>query len=371
MKHLKLFLLTIFALYSVNSYSYVKKALITGITGQDGSYLAEFLLDKGYEVHGLVRRTSNYNMQKVDDIQKLVKKNNWLPVIIHQGDVSDISCLEQLINDVQPDEIYNLAAQSHVQTSFFAPTQTLYTNAVAVFGILNAVVNAGLQNKTKFYQASTSELFGNVVEIPQSENTKFYPRSPYGIAKLCAHWATINYREAYNVFACNGILFNHESPRRGVDFVTRKITKAVARIKNGSTEPLYLGNLDAKRDWGYAKDYVEAMWLILQQDKPQDYVIATGEAHTVREFVEFAFKEIGIDIVWEGQNEDEIGINKANNQILIKVDPKFFRPTEVHYLLGDSKKARSLLQWRPKTSFRELVKLMVENDCKNYNENYN
>lgn len=355
---MKITYISVLLLFLFQASIVAKTALITGITGQDGSYLAEFLLEKGYEVHGLIRYTSRLN---IDLIKNLVNPENPL-VTLHYGELTDPISITNLIEKVQPDEIYNLAAQSHVQRSFEAPTYTAIANSVGALCILEAIRKLNLQQKVKFYQASTSEMFGKVQEIPQKETTSFYPRSPYGISKLSAHWTTVNYRESYNVFACSGILFNHESPRRGKDFVTRKITCAIARIKNGSTEPISLGNLDAKRDWGYAKDYVEAMWAILQQEQPEDYVIATGETHTVREFIEEAFKVAGIDIAWQGSGLDEIGINKANGNILVKINPEFFRPSEVDLLIGDCTKAKEKLGWKSKTTFKELVKLMVESD---------
>ena len=346
----------------------MKKALITGITGQDGSYLAEFLLDKDYEVHGLLRRSSSFNTGRIehlymeDLVEDMHKSRNFH---LHYGDMTDSSNLIALIQKIQPDEIYNLAAQSHVKVSFETPEYTANADALGTLRILEAVRLLGFENKTKIYQASTSELYGLVQEVPQSETTPFYPRSPYGVAKLYGFWITKNYREAYNMFASNGILFNHESPRRGETFVTRKITLAVARIKLGKQKKLYLGNLNSKRDWGHAKDYVRCMWLILQAEKPDDYVIATGEMHTVREFCELAFKEVDINITWEGKGIDEKGINAETGDILIEVDPKYFRPTEVDQLMGDPSKAVKELNWNPtKTSFDDLVKEMVNEDLK-------
>lgn len=339
----------------------LKKALITGITGQDGSYLAELLLEKGYEVHGLRRRSSSFNTSRIDHFLKDRHERN-ARVFLHFGDVTDSSNMIRLISEIQPDEIYNLAAQSHVLISFQIPQHTALTDGVGTLVILDAIRFLNLKEKTRFYQASTSEMFGKVQEIPQTENTPFYPRSPYGAAKLYAHWITINYREAYGLFACSGILFNHESPRRGENFVTRKITRAIAKIKYGLQDKIYLGNLDAKRDWGYAKDYVEAMWLMLQQDKPEDFVISTGATYSVREFVEAAFKQVGIDIGWRGVGLDEEGIDKNTGKVLVVIDPRYFRPTEVEYLLGDSSKASKVLGWKPKTSFQELVKLMIDHD---------
>lgn len=336
----------------------MRKAIITGVTGQDGSYLAELLLSKGYEVHGLIRRHSTPCTQRIDHI---VDANFFL----HYGDMTDSSGLSNLIKKFQPDEIYNLAAQSHVGISFEVPEYTAEATGVSTIKILEAI----RQNKidTKFYQASTSELFGGLIgTAPQSETTPFHPRSPYAAAKLYSYWITVNYREAYGMFACNGILFNHESPRRGVDFVTRKISIAVAKICAGLQEKLSLGNLDAKRDWGFAKDYVEGMWLILQQDKPDDFVLATGETHTVREFVEAAFEEVGRKIIWRGSGVDEKGYCAETGKLLVDVNPKYFRPAEVDLLLGDPSKAQRVLGWQRKVSFRELVKLMIQADLKIY-----
>lgn len=346
----------------------MKKALITGITGQDGSYLAEFLLDKGYEVHGILRRSSSFNTGRIehlymdDLVEDMHKSRNFQ---LHYGDLTDSTNVIALIQKIQPDEIYNLAAQSHVKVSFETPEYTAQVDALGTLRILEAVRLLGLANKTKIYQASTSELYGLVQEVPQSETTPFYPRSPYGVAKLYGFWITKNYREAYDIFASNGILFNHESPRRGETFVTRKITLAVARIKLGKQKKVYLGNLNAKRDWGHAKDYVECMWLILQNEVPDDFVIATGEMHTVREFCELAFKEAGINIRWEGEGLNEKGINDETNEILIEVDPNYFRPTEVDQLLGNPTKAIEKLGWNPtQTPFEKLVKEMVQEDLK-------
>lgn len=342
----------------------MKKALITGITGQDGSYLAEFLLNKGYEVHGILRRSSSFNTGRIEHlyIEKYIEDmHNAKNFYLHYGDITDSTNVIALIQKIQPDEIYNLAAQSHVKVSFDIPEYTANVDALGTLRILEAVHLLGLN--TKIYQASTSELFGLVQEVPQSETTPFYPRSPYGVAKLYGFWITKNYREAYNIFASNGILFNHESPRRGETFVTRKITLAAARIKLGKQKKLYLGNLNAKRDWGHAKDYVECMWLILQNDEPDDFVIATGEMHTVREFCELAFKEVGINLRWEGEGINEKGINDETDEILIEVDPQYFRPTEVDQLLGDPSKAIEKLGWNPtQTPFKELVKEMVRED---------
>jgi GDPmannose 4,6-dehydratase len=337
----------------------MRKALITGITGQDGSYLAELLLQKGYEVHGIIRRSSSFNTKRIDHLYKDPHKED-VKMFLHYGDMTDSSNLNRILEKTQPDEIYNLAAQSHVQVSFEVPEYTAEVDGVGVLRFLDAIKESGL--KTKFYQASTSELFGKVQEIPQKETTPFYPRSPYSVAKLYAYWIVKNYREAYNLFACNGILFNHESPRRGETFVTRKITRAAVRIRKGLQDKLYLGNLDAKRDWGYAKEYVEAMWLMLQQDKPEDYVIATNETHSVREFTELSFKHLNIDVVWKGQGVDEKGYNKKTGKCLVEVDPKYFRPTEVDLLIGDSTKAKQNLGWEPKTKFEELVKIMIDAD---------
>ena len=343
-------------------------ALITGITGQDGSYLAEFLLEKGYEVHGIIRRSSSFNTSRIehlyiDEVIKDMKLKRKLQ--LHYGDMTDSTNLIRLIRQIKPDEIYNLAAMSHVKVSFEVPEYTADTDGVGTLRLMEAVRFLGYEKKTKIYQASTSELFGKVLEIPQSETTPFYPRSPYGVAKLYAYWITKNYREAYGMFAVNGILFNHESERRGETFVTRKITLAVARIKKGTQEKLYLGNLNAKRDWGYAKDYVECMWLMLQHHTPQDFVIATGETHTVREFVELAFKEAGITLRFEGEGVNEKGIDIATDKVLVEVDPQYFRPTEVELLLGDPTKAKTILGWNPtQTPFETLVKKMVQSDIK-------
>ena len=345
-----------------------KVALITGITGQDGSYLAEFLIEKGYEVHGIIRRSSSFNTGRIEHlyldewVRDMHKKRL---VNLHYGDMTDSSSLIRIIQTVKPDEIYNLAAQSHVKVSFDVPEFTAETDAVGTLRLLEAVRILGLEKKTRIYQASTSELFGLVQEVPQKETTPFYPRSPYGVAKLYGYWITKNYRESYGMFAVNGILFNHESERRGETFVTRKITLAVARIAQGMQEKLYMGNIDSLRDWGYARDYVECMWLILQHPEPEDFVIATGEMHTVREFCTLAFAEAGIDIKWEGTGVEEKGIDKATDRVLVEVDPKYFRPAEVEQLLGDPTKARTLLGWNPtKTSFRELIRIMVEHDMR-------
>lgn len=339
----------------------MKRALITGVTGQDGAYLTELLLEKGYEVHGIKRRSSLFNTKRIDHLyQDINQIDNRL--FLHYGDLTDSTNLIRIIQEVKPDEIYNLAAQSHVKVSFETPEYTANSDALGTLRLLEAIRILRLEDKTKFYQASTSELFGKVQEIPQSENTPFYPRSPYAAAKLYAYWITINYREAYNIFACNGILFNHESPIRGETFVTRKITRSAVRIKLGLQERLFLGNLDAKRDWGYAKDYVEAMWLMLQQDSPDDYVIATGESHSVREFVELAFDEVGLPIQWEHSGLDEKGIDKNTGRTLIEISPRYFRPTEVDQLLGNPKKAEEKLNWSPKVKFKELVRIMVQEE---------
>ena len=343
-----------------------KVALITGITGQDGSYLAEFLIDKGYEVHGVLRRSSSFNTGRIehlylDEWVRDMKRKRL--VNLHWGDMTDTSSLIRIIQTIQPDEIYNLAAQSHVKVSFDVPEFTAETDAVGTLRLLEAVRILGMEHKTKIYQAYTSELFGLVQETPQKETTPFYPRSPYAVAKLYAYWIMKNYRESYGMFAVNGILFNHESERRGENFVTRKITLAACRIAQGLQDKLYLGNLSSLRDWGYAKDYVECMWLMLQQEKPEDFVIATGEQHTVREFCTLAFKYAGIELEWQGEGLAEKGIDKNTGKVLVEVDPKYFRPAEVQTLLGDPTKARTVLGWNPrKTSFDELVRLMVESD---------
>ncbi|GGG44255.1 GDP-mannose 4,6-dehydratase [Chelatococcus composti] len=340
-----------------------KRALITGVTGQDGAYLAELLLAKGYRVWGVKRRSSSFNTARVDHLYQDVHEGDPKFRMVY-GDMTDSTNLIRIVQEIQPDEIYNLAAQSHVQVSFETPEYTANADALGTLRLLEAIRLLKLEGKTRFYQASTSELYGKVQETPQRETTPFYPRSPYAAAKLYAYWITVNYREAYGIHASNGILFNHESPIRGETFVTRKITRAVAAIECGLQEALYLGNLDAKRDWGHARDYVEGMWRILQQDKPDDYVLATGETHSVREFVELAFAEVGRTIVWQGQGVDEVGIDKASGKTLVRIDPRYFRPTEVDLLLGDPTKAREKLGWRHRTSFRELVKEMVESDLK-------
>lgn len=339
-----------------------KRALITGITGQDGSYLAEFLLEKGYEVHGIIRRHSAINTKRIDHLYENPLIGNK-SLFLHYGDLSDSSNLNRLITKIQPHEIYNLGAQSHVQVSFEVPEYTAESDAVGALRILDAIRETRVN--CRFYQASTSELFGGLpYTAPQSEKTPFYPKSPYGVAKLYAYWITVNYRESYGLYACNGILFNHESPRRGETFVTRKITRALANIISGKQEKLSLGNLDAKRDWGFAGDYVQAMWLMLQQDTPRDYVISTNETHTVREFTELAFKEIGINIEWKGTGINELGINKATGKVLVDVNPRYFRPAEVELLWGDSSKAEEELGWKRNTSFRDLVKMMVDTDMR-------
>ena len=338
----------------------MKKALITGITGQDGSYLAELLLEKGYEVHGLQRRSSLSNTQRIDYLFENPEYASRL--ILHYGDLSDSSNLNSLVRSIEPDEIYNLAAQSHVKVSWDCPEYTADCDALGTLRLLEAIRQNGLEKKTKFYQASTSELFGKVQAIPQKETTPFYPRSPYAVAKLYAYWICVNYRESFGIFAVNGILFNHESPRRGETFVTRKITIAAARIKAGLQDKLYLGNLDSKRDWGHAKDYVEGMWRILQQDKPQDYVLSTGVTTTIRDFCLMAFGALGIDIEFKGTGVDEKGIDKATGKVLIEVDPRYFRPAEVDLLLGDSTKARTELDWTPKYDLKALVEEMVKSD---------
>ena len=339
----------------------MKKALITGITGQDGAYLAELLLGKGYEVHGIKRRASLFNTDRIDHLYEDPHKLNR-KMILHYGDLTDASNLIRILQEVQPEEVYNLAAQSHVQVSFESPEYTADVDALGAMRLLEGIRLLGLNKKTRFYQASTSELYGKVREIPQTEKTPFYPRSPYACAKLYAYWITVNYREAYDMFACNGILFNHESPIRGETFVTRKITRAMARIYLGLQGCVYMGNLNSLRDWGHARDYVYMQWLMLQQDKPDDYIIATGEQHSVREFIEVTAKELGIAIEWEGEGVDEKGINMANGKTIVAVDPRYFRPTEVDTLLGDPSKAKENMGWEPNISFPELVKEMVRMD---------
>ena len=338
----------------------MKKALVTGMTGQDGSYLAEFLLGKGYIVYGIIRRASTFNTKRIDHIYRdpHISRNFFL----HYGDLSDGSRIERLIQKIQPDEIYNLAAQSHVMVSFDMPLYTGDIDALGVVRLLEAIREANV--KTKFYQASSSEMYGKVREVPQTEKTPFYPRSPYGGAKLYGYWMTVNYREAYGLFACNGILFNHESPRRGETFVTRKITRGLSRVKLGQDEKLYLGNLEARRDWGYAKEYVEAMWLMLQHKEPDDYIVATGETHSVREFVEEVARNLDMDIIWKGSGLKEKGIYKKNGKVIVEIDPRYFRPTEVDLLVGDASKAKKVLGWKPTVTFKELVRIMVQADWK-------
>lgn len=351
--------------------SHNKVALITGITGQDGAYLAELLLEKGYIVHGLRRRSSSFNTGRIDHFYQDSHEMN-VKLHLHYGDVTDSTNLIRVVQEIQPDEIYNLAAQSHVHVSFETPEYTANADAMGTLRLLEAIRILKLEEKTKFYQASTSELYGKVQEVPQNENTPFYPRSPYAAAKLYAYWITVNYREAYNLFATNGILFNHESPIRGEIFVTRKISRAVAAIAMSSKKKLYLGNLDAKRDWGHARDFVKGMWLILQQSHPEDFVLATGEAHSVREFVELAFREVGILIEWQGQGTKELGIDSKSGEVLVEIDPRYFRPTEVELLLGDPSKAKQKLGWEHEVSFQELVKEMVNTDLKALqSNNYN
>ncbi len=337
----------------------MKKAFITGITGQDGSYLAEFLLDKGYEVHGMIRRASTFNTHRIDHLYK-DKHEKDVKLFLHYGDLTDSSNLNRLLEKIKPNEIYNLAAQSHVQVSFEVPEYTAETDGIGTLRLLDAIKETGI--KTRFYQASTSELYGKVQEVPQTETTPFYPRSPYAVAKMYAYWIVKNYREAYGLHASNGILFNHESPRRGETFVTRKITMAAARIKEGMQECLYMGNIDALRDWGYAPDYVEMMWIMLQQEKPNDFVVATNEMHTVREFIEKSFEYLDIKIRWDGKGVEEVGINDKTNKIIIKMDSAYYRPTEVEQLLGNPAKAKKQLGWEPKVKFEELVKIMVKAD---------
>jgi len=339
----------------------MKKALITGITGQDGAYLAQFLLEKGYEVHGIKRRASLFNTDRINHLYEDPHADNR-KMILHYGDLTDATNLVRILKQVQPDEVYNLAAQSHVQVSFESPEYTADTDALGTMRLLEGIRLLGLENKTRFYQASTSELFGKVQEVPQTEKTPFYPRSPYACAKLYAYWITVNYREAYNIYACNGILFNHESPIRGETFVTRKITRALCRIHLGMQDCLYLGNLHALRDWGHAKDYVEMQWLMLQQETFDDYVIATGEQHSVQEFVELSAKELGMTIQWQGEGIYEKGVNQANGKTIVRIDPRYFRPTEVESLLGDPSKAKRNLGWEPKISFEELVCEMTQAD---------
>lgn len=339
-----------------------KTALITGITGQDGSYLAELLLEKNYTVHGIIRRSSSFNTQRIDHLYYDKKLSGRF--FLHYGDLTDSSNLNRILDKTTPDEIYNLGAQSHVKVSFDVPEYTADVDGIATLRFLDAIKEVGLISKTRFYQASTSELFGKVRETPQRETTPFYPRSPYAVAKQYAYWIVVNYREAYNIFACNGILFNHESERRGETFVTRKITRAAGRIKLGLQDKLILGNLDSKRDWGYAPEYVEGMWRILQADSPDEYVLATGETHTVREFTELAFARLGIDIDWEGKDEYERGVCRKTGKVVVEVSPQYYRSTEVDLLLGDASKAKSVLGWEPKTTFRKLVEIMTDADFK-------
>ena len=338
----------------------MKKALITGITGQDGSYLSEQLLEKGYEVHGIIRRSSSFNTSRIDKIYNNPFYKNKFK--LHYGDVTDSSNINRLLEKIVPDEVYNLAAQSHVKVSFEIPEYTAQVDALGTLRFLDAIKETGLKDKTRFYQASTSELYGKVAETPQSETTPFYPRSPYAVAKIYGYWCVVNYREAYGIHASNGILFNHESPRRGETFVTRKITRAVGRIKEGIQDCLYLGNLDSKRDWGYAPEYTNMMWRMLQQDTPDDYVCATGETHTIREFCVNSFKEVGIDLVFEGNDVNEIGVDNRTGKTVLQIDPKYFRPTEVDLLLGNPTKAKNILGWEPQVKFYELVKIMTHAD---------
>ncbi|WP_417909661.1 GDP-mannose 4,6-dehydratase [Candidatus Electronema sp. PJ] len=341
----------------------MKTALITGVTGQDGAYLAEFLLEKGYKVHGLKRRSSLFNTDRVDHLYQDPHEQD-VRFQLHHGDLTDATNLIRIIQEVQPDEIYNLAAQSHVAVSFETPEYTANSDALGTLRLLEAIRILGLESKTRFYQASTSELFGKVQEIPQRETTPFYPRSPYAVAKLYSYWITVNYREAYQMYCCNGILFNHESPVRGETFVTRKITRALARIKLGLQEALFLGNLNSLRDWGHAKDYVQMQWLMLQQEQPEDFVIATGKQHSVREFVEIAAEELGMSMVWQGSGLNEVGIERKSGKTIVRVDPRYFRPTEVETLLGDPSKAKEKLGWEPKISFAEMVQEMIIADLK-------
>jgi GDPmannose 4,6-dehydratase len=345
-----------------------KVALITGVTGQDGSYLAEFLLNKGYYVHGIVRRASTFNRERIEHLHSYENPTRE-NLLLYYGDMTDSSNLIRIIRQIQPDEIYNLAAQSHVQISFEVPEYTADADGIGTLRLLEAVRFLGLDKTTRIYNASTSELYGQAAEFPQNEKTPFHPRSPYAVAKLYSYWIAKNYREAYDMFVCNGILFNHESPRRGENFVTRKITLSVAKILAGKQESLHLGNLNAKRDWGYAPEYVESMWLMLQQNGPDDYVVATGEAHTVREFTERAFKEAGVDIEWHGEGVNERGTDSKTKKVLVEVSPEYFRPADVDFLLGDASKARQKLGWKPRTRFTELVKIMVDADMRRGNAN--
>jgi len=347
----------------------MKRALVTGVTGQDGAYLAEFLLNKGYEVHGLKRRASSFNTARVDHLYRDPHEAD-VRFFMHYGDLTDSTNLIRIIQEVQPDEIYNLAAQSHVKVSFETPEYTANTDGLGTLRILEAIRILKLEKKCRFYQASTSELYGKVQEVPQNESTPFYPRSPYAVAKLYAYWITVNYREAYGIYACNGILFNHESPTRGETFVSRKITRALARIKTGLQDTLYIGNLDAHRDWGHARDYVEMQWLMLQQGAPEDYVIATGEHYSVRDFIKAAALQLDINIHWEGEGLDEKGLNEDTGRVIVAVDPRYFRPTEVQDLLGDAAKARQKLGWKPRTTFQELVADMVKADLNEAHKDY-
>jgi len=341
----------------------MKKALITGITGQDGSYLVEQLLDKGYEVHGIIRRASSFNTKRIDHIYNDPHLKD-VRMLLHYGDMTDSSNLNRLLEKIEPDEIYNLAAQSHVQVSFEVPEYTAEVDGVGTLRFLDAIKEVGLKDKTRFYQASTSELFGKAAEIPQTEKTPFYPRSPYAVAKLYAYWIVVNYRESYGIHASNGILFNHESPRRGETFVTRKVTRGLARIKAGHDECLYMGALDSKRDWGYAPEYTQMMWLMLQQPEPDDYVVATGETHTVREFIEKACACIDVKLAWQGSGVDEVGVDLASGRTIVRIDARYFRPAEVDILMGDPNKAKRKLGWSPRVKFEELVKIMMEADLK-------
>ena len=340
----------------------MKKALITGITGQDGSYLAEFLLEIGYEVHGIIRRSSSFNTGRLEHIYK-DPHDKKTRLFLHYGDLLDASNINKILNEVKPDEVYNLGAQSHVRVSFDLPIYTGDADGLGTLRLLDAIKDSGLN--TKFYQAGSSEMFGKVKEVPQNEETSFYPRSPYGCAKVYAHWLCVNYRESYNMFICNGILFNHESPRRGGTFVTKKIVDGLVAVKKGEQDKVYLGNLDAKRDWGYAKDYVRAMWMMLQQEKPSDYVVATGETHSVREFVEKTGELLDMDIIWQGEGLEEKGMDKKTGKIIVEIDEKYFRPAEVDLLLGDPNKAKKELGWEPKVKFEELIKIMVEERLEN------
>jgi len=341
----------------------MKKALITGITGQDGAYLSEFLLKKGYEVHGIKRRSSSFNTERIDHLYQDPHAEGKR-FVLHYGDLTDTSNLVRIIQEVQPDEIYNLGAQSHVQVSFEVPEYTADTDGMGTLRLLEAIRILGMEKRVRFYQASTSELFGKVQEVPQKETTPFYPRSPYAVAKLYAYWIVVNYRESYGMYACNGILFNHESPIRGETFVTRKVTRAVARIRTGLQDKLFMGNIDSRRDWGFAGDYVELMWLMLQQDQPVDYVMATGVTTTVRDFITMAFKEGGMDVRWEGSGVQEKGLDVATGKVLVEIDPRYFRPAEVELLIGDPTKALTDLGWKPKVQLPELVRMMVQNDIR-------